>query len=178
LNYKEYGTDNKDVIILLHGGGLSWWNYREVAEMLQADYHVILPILDGHAGSDRDFTTIEENAAEIVGFVETYKKTEWFMDKSVYGIEEIPADCDYIVVANTYVNEIYKECNKRNIDTDRFIFLKGAKTQLGCAKIELIREILGEKNYTNYCAEFDNKLIKISKELLNSIKENRNFSDF
>jgi len=72
LNYKEYGTENKNVIILLHGGGLSWWNYREVAEMLQTDYHVILPILDGHARSDRDFTTIEENAAEIVGFVEKH----------------------------------------------------------------------------------------------------------
>ena len=72
LNYKEYGTDNKDVIILLHGGALSWWNYREVAEKLQADYHVILPILDGHAGSDRDFTTIEDNAAEIVEFIEKH----------------------------------------------------------------------------------------------------------
>lgn len=60
------------MIILLHGGGLSWWNYREVAEMLQDNYHVILPILDGHAGSDRDFTTIEENAAEIVEFIEKH----------------------------------------------------------------------------------------------------------
>ena len=58
------------MIILLHGGGLSWWNYREVAELLQADYHVILPILDGHAGSDRDFTTIEDNAKEIIEFID------------------------------------------------------------------------------------------------------------
>ena len=28
----EYGKGNKDIIILLHGGGLSWWNYEEVAE--------------------------------------------------------------------------------------------------------------------------------------------------
>lgn len=58
------------MIILLHGGGLSWWNYREVAELLQADYHIILPILDGHANSDRDFTTIEDNAKEIIKFVD------------------------------------------------------------------------------------------------------------
>ncbi len=70
LNYKEYGKENKDVIILLHGGGLSWWNYREEAQMLQSEYHVILPILDGHAGSDRDFTTIENNAAEIIAFID------------------------------------------------------------------------------------------------------------
>ena len=66
MNYIEYGKENSKVIILLHGGGLSWWNYREVAELLQADYHVILPILDGHAESDRDFTTIEDNAKEII----------------------------------------------------------------------------------------------------------------
>ena len=58
------------MIILLHGGGLSWWNYKEVAEMLQTDYHVILPILDGHAGSDRQFTTIEDNASEIIEFID------------------------------------------------------------------------------------------------------------
>ena len=54
---------------MLHGGGLSWWNYREAAELLREEYHVIIPILDGHAGSDRPFTTIEENASEIISFI-------------------------------------------------------------------------------------------------------------
>ena len=44
---------------------MSWWNYKEVAEKLQTDYHVFLPILDGHAGCDKQFTTIENNALEI-----------------------------------------------------------------------------------------------------------------
>ena len=70
MNYVEYGKQNRKVIILLHGGGLSWWNYREVAELLQTDYHVILPILDGHVGSDRDFTSIEDNAKEIIKFID------------------------------------------------------------------------------------------------------------
>ena len=35
----EYGADRRDTILLLHGGGLSWWNYREAAELLlRADY--------------------------------------------------------------------------------------------------------------------------------------------
>ena len=70
MNYIEYGKKNSNVMILLHGGGLSWWNYREVAEKLQSDYHIILPILDGHAESDRDFTTIEDNANEIIEFID------------------------------------------------------------------------------------------------------------
>ena len=69
---QEYGADQKDTIILLHGGGLSWWNYREVAELLQREYHIVLPILDGHANSDRPFTTIEDNASEIISFIDEH----------------------------------------------------------------------------------------------------------
>ncbi len=69
---KEYGAAGKDTILLLHGGGLSWWNHREAAERLQRDFHVILPILDGHTGSDRPFTTIEENASEIIAYIDTH----------------------------------------------------------------------------------------------------------
>ncbi len=70
VEYKEYGQDNQETILLLHGGGLSWWNYRDEAERLEPSYHVILPVIDGHAGSDRHFTTIEENAAEIISFID------------------------------------------------------------------------------------------------------------
>lgn len=70
MNAVEYGKRNGEVLILLHGGGLSWWNYREAAEKLAERYHVVLPILDGHAGSDAPFTTIEDNAAEILSCVD------------------------------------------------------------------------------------------------------------
>lgn len=70
MTYKEYGKQNNEVIILLHGGGLSWWNYREVAEFLQNDFRIIIPILDGHADSDKNFTTIEKNAADIIAFID------------------------------------------------------------------------------------------------------------
>ena len=70
MNYKEYGTVNNETIVLLHGGGLSWWNYREAAGLLSPDYHVILPVLDGHAGSGRAFTSIEDNAVEIIDFID------------------------------------------------------------------------------------------------------------
>lgn len=70
MKFKEFGHKNAETIMLLHGGGLSWWNYRDVAEQLQQEYHVILPILDGHAGSDRAFTSIEDNASEITSFID------------------------------------------------------------------------------------------------------------
>ena len=68
----EFGQQNPHVIMLLHGGGLSWWNYREVAGLLAEDYHVILPVLDGHAGSDAPFTTIEDNAARLISYIDTH----------------------------------------------------------------------------------------------------------
>ncbi|EOS62172.1 hypothetical protein C815_00063 [Firmicutes bacterium M10-2] len=67
----EYGKQNKDIIMLIHGGGLSWWNYRIEAELLGDRYHVVLPILDGHADSDNDFVSIEENASRIIGFIDS-----------------------------------------------------------------------------------------------------------
>ena len=68
----EFGKQNKDTVFLLHGGGLSWWNYREVAKLLEKDYHVILPVLDGHADSDAAFTTIEDNAARLISYIDTH----------------------------------------------------------------------------------------------------------
>ena len=67
----EYGKQNSEIIILLHGGGLSWWNYRSEAQLLEDHYHVVLPILDGHADSDADFISIEENARRIISFIDT-----------------------------------------------------------------------------------------------------------
>lgn len=40
----DFGKENKDVIILLHGGGLSWWNFREEAEILKNKYHVMFSV--------------------------------------------------------------------------------------------------------------------------------------
>ena len=68
----EYGQQNPDVIMLLHGGGLSWSNYREVAKRLAERYHVVLPVLDGHADSDASFTTIKDNAARLISYIDTH----------------------------------------------------------------------------------------------------------
>lgn len=70
MHYVEYGKENRDVIVLLHGGGLSWWNYREVAERLSDKFYIVLPVLDGHSGSDCRFTSIEDNAARIIRFID------------------------------------------------------------------------------------------------------------
>ena len=72
MTVMEFGKQNQDTILLLHGGGLSWWNHREAAELLAEQYHVVLPVLDGHAGSDAPFTTIEDNAARLISYIDAH----------------------------------------------------------------------------------------------------------
>ena len=72
MRVQEFGQQNADIILLLHGGGLSWWNYREAAQKLAERYHVVLPVLDGHADSDASFTSIEENAARLISYIDTH----------------------------------------------------------------------------------------------------------
>ena len=72
MQYVEYGAHKLQTIILLHGGGLSWWNYRDVAQLLSDCFHVVLPILDGHADRDAPFNSIEDNAARIISHIDEH----------------------------------------------------------------------------------------------------------
>lgn len=70
---KTFGSQDQDTLLLLHGGGLSWWSYQKAAALFAAQhYHVVLPILDGHAGSDTPFSSIEQNAARIIAYIDTH----------------------------------------------------------------------------------------------------------
>ena len=46
--FHEFGDKKFPHILLIHGGGNSWWNYLRQARILSDKYHVILPTLDGH----------------------------------------------------------------------------------------------------------------------------------
>ena len=66
----EFGKRNANTVMLLHGGGLNWWNYRDAAEILAEDFHVLIPVLDGHAGSGVPFSTMEDNAARLIRYID------------------------------------------------------------------------------------------------------------
>lgn len=63
---REFGAQHDQRLVLLHGGGLNTWNYEEAARLLAARFHVVLPVLDGHAGSDAPFTSIEDCALHLL----------------------------------------------------------------------------------------------------------------
>lgn len=91
----------------------------------------------------------------VVGFIETTKSKDIFMEKPVYSSHEIPnLEYDYIIVANSYGIEIYSLCIKQDIDISRLIFLYGVSNRVGCIEDLVLKEILSEKNYDDYCVRF------------------------
>jgi len=72
----EFGDSNKNTIVLLHGGGLSWWNYESAIPLLEEQYHLVIPLIDGHAGSDCEFVSIEHSADVLIDHIDqTYGGT-------------------------------------------------------------------------------------------------------
>lgn len=91
---------------------------------------------------------------EIIGFIETNKSSDTYMGKPIYTITKLPGKYDYIIVANSYATEIYDLCRKLHIDISKMIFLYGIKEQRGCIDRSTLKEVLLEKNYARYCAEY------------------------
>lgn len=79
MHFVQYGNPGAKTIIFLHGGGLSTWNFRDEAEILQGRFHILIPILDGHHGSDQKFTSIEENAARIIRYIDSRFQGQVFL---------------------------------------------------------------------------------------------------
>ena len=100
MEYKEYGSKNNDTIVLLHGGGLSWWNYIDEIELLENEFHIVIPILDGHSGSDTNFTSIESNALEIISFInENYNGKVILLEI----LSKNPNICEYAIIESALV---------------------------------------------------------------------------
>jgi hypothetical protein len=116
---------------------------------------------------------------EIIGFIETNKSKDSYMNKLVYDRSEIPKEYDYIIIANSYATEIYDWCLKSGIETSKLIFLYGIKQRVGCIEKSVLREILTEVNYTLYCAEFgliEETFFKADADTYLKLNQRSNFS--
>lgn len=136
-------------------------------------------LLWGTGGIARQF--IENGyTGEITGFIETKKSKTEFMNKPVYQSDELPSpkQYDYIIVANKSVNAVYNVCREQKIDLKKCIFLFPVKMEYGNTDREEIKDILGEKNYTNYCAElgeYQGTFFEQDMEKYQSLNKRKNF---
>ena len=70
MKFHEFGDKNLPPILLIHGGGSSWWSYLRQARLLSHKYHVILPTLNGHGEEyQKDYISTEDSAQEILNYV-------------------------------------------------------------------------------------------------------------
>ena len=70
MKFHEFGDKKSPYILLIHGGGSSWWNYLRQARILSHKYYVILPTLNGHGEEyQKDYISTEDSAQEILNYV-------------------------------------------------------------------------------------------------------------
>ena len=70
MKFHEFGDNNLPSILLIHGGGSSWWNYLRQARILSEEYRVILPSLNGHGEEYQlDYVSTEDSALEILDYI-------------------------------------------------------------------------------------------------------------
>jgi len=69
--FKEFGDKNMPVIILLlHGGGLSWWSWKPQIEVLQKDYCIVTAIIDGQGDAfDTTFVSIIKSGEQVTKYI-------------------------------------------------------------------------------------------------------------
>ncbi len=70
MKFHKFGDKNLPPILLIHGGGSSWWNYLRQARILSEKYRVILPTLNGHGEECQlNYVSTEDSAQEILNYV-------------------------------------------------------------------------------------------------------------
>ena len=50
MKYYEFGKENEELMVLLHGSGTSYLGVLPTAKKIAEKYHVILPAFDESAG--------------------------------------------------------------------------------------------------------------------------------
>ncbi len=179
MTFKEFGYEHKKAIILLHGGGLSWWSYNRHIKILKENYYVITPIIDGH-GEDFNctFTSISDCADKLIDYINTKH------DGSVFAI------CGLSIGAQILVDALSKKpdlCEKAVIESALLYPLKKLKSIL-VPIYNLIFPLVNKKWFSKIQArslfvpsymfdEYYNDSIKMSKtSLINMTKSNTDFS--
>lgn len=66
LSYQEYGDEKKDLMVFLHGGGVSGWMWDQQIAYFSSRYHCIVPDLPEHGKSDSGETFSINASSEMI----------------------------------------------------------------------------------------------------------------
>lgn len=71
MKYFEFGKNNKEIAVLLHGGGVSYKGAEPTAKILAEKYHVVLVAYDGFNPSEpkTEFKSAQNEAARLGDYI-------------------------------------------------------------------------------------------------------------
>lgn len=73
MKFREFGLPTGRTIVLLHGGGLSWWSLQPVIGQFASAFHVVTPVIDGHGEAAEDtFISIEDSARKLLAYLDEH----------------------------------------------------------------------------------------------------------
>jgi pimeloyl-ACP methyl ester carboxylesterase len=71
MKFKNFGNIENPTIILIHGGGLSWWSLESIIAELDNAYHIVTPIIDGHGeDGETEFVSIQDTATKLIKYID------------------------------------------------------------------------------------------------------------
>ena len=80
----EFGNKEKDKIILIHGFETPYQIWEKYIEHYKNDYHIIVPVLQGHNPNKKeDFVSFEKSAKDIEDYIISYYGSNVF---AIYGM--------------------------------------------------------------------------------------------
>ena len=68
--FNHFGNQDNPAVVLLHGGGLSWWMWQPQIAALEKDYHIIAPVFDGHGADACTFSNISDSADRLIAYID------------------------------------------------------------------------------------------------------------
>ena len=71
MDFKTFGMPDKPPLMMIHGLGMTWECFKEIIPLLEEDYYLILPVLDGHNPQNRsNFQSVSDAAEKIETFID------------------------------------------------------------------------------------------------------------
>ena len=68
--FRKFGNPEAPVVVLLHGGGLSWWSLQPVIDLLAPAYCIVTPVIDGFGEDAHEpFQSIEASAQTLLKYI-------------------------------------------------------------------------------------------------------------
>ncbi len=178
MEFKEFGKQNQKKALLIHGGYTSWRSLRVQIQELEADYHVFVPLLNGHNINDNsELESIELEASQIL---------EYFMDRSIAMVDIIygaslgaDVSLEILCQANDFAKYAFIESGSLGlnklagwilINISKFIIYNGCRGNKVCERV-LDSFLSNMKMPKDLCLETKNLLQHMSKRTTKNVQK-------